>query len=70
MSSGVFRVTGGKEREELLQRMKEANSAASPEERIAYIYFLADRGFLDMARDEASRLRAAFPEAPGLSELP
>jgi hypothetical protein len=70
MSSGVFLVAGGKEREEVLQRMKEINSASSPEERLAYIYFLTDRGFSEMAREEGRRLRAFFPEASGLSDLP
>jgi len=69
MSSGVFMVTGGKEREEVVQRMKEAHSATNPEDRLAYIYFLSDRGFSEMAREEADRLRSAFPEASGLSEL-
>lgn len=70
MSSGVFLVAGGKEHEEVLQRMKEINSASSPEERLAYIYFLTDRGFSEMAREEGSRLRAVFPKASGLSDLP
>jgi hypothetical protein len=70
MASGVFMVTGGKERDEVLQRMKEATSVTTPEDRLAYIYFLSDRGFAEMAKEEGSRLRSAFPEASGLSELP
>lgn len=70
MTSGVFQVTGGKEREELLQRMKEAESATTPEERISYIYYLSDSGFTEMAKGEGNRLRAAFPEASALSDLP
>ncbi len=70
MASGVFLVAGGNEREEVLQRMKEISQLAIPEERLAYIYFLSDRGFSDMAKEEVERLRSAYPEAPGLSELP
>jgi len=70
MASGVFLVTTATEREELLQRMKDVNSSTSTEDRIAYVYFLSDRGFSEMAREEGNRLRAAFPEASALSDLP
>ena len=70
MTSGVFMVATEKERKEVLQRMKEATSANSPEDRLAYIYFLSDMGFSEMAREEGRMLRAVFPEASGLSGLP
>jgi hypothetical protein len=70
IASGVFMVSAGKEREEVLKYMKEVHLATTPEDRIAYVYFLSDRGFSDMAKEESNRLRSAFPEASYLSELP
>ncbi|MEI6209146.1 MAG: hypothetical protein WCP20_20395 [Desulfuromonadales bacterium] len=70
MTSGVFIVAGGRERDAVLQRMKDVESATNPEERLAYIYFLSDSGFSEMAHEEGKRLRAAFPDASALGELP
>ncbi len=70
MASGVFAMSDHSEREEVSQRLKEVNPSATPEERIALIYFLSDRGFSEIAKEESGKLRSAFPEASGLSELP
>ena len=70
MASGVFALPAASVRDEILQRMKIAAAATTPEDRIGYIYFLSDRGFTEMAHEESRKLRAAFPEATALSELP
>jgi hypothetical protein len=70
MASGVFAVADGKVREEVLQQEKETVAAGGPEERLTYVYFLIDRGFAEIAKEESDKLRAAFPEAAGLAELP
>ena len=69
-SSGVFMVAENKEREEVTQQTKSASSTAAPEDRLAYMYFLSDRGFSELAKVELGKLRTAFPEAAGLLELP
>lgn len=70
MTSGVFAVANPAEREEVQKRQQAVNDVATPEERLLLIYFLHDKGFIEMAKGEGNKLRSVFPEALGLSDLP
>ncbi len=69
MSSSVFMVASDKEREEVVQRMKKAEAAATPEDQLAYIFFLTDKGFSEIAKEEIRKLHSLFPDASGLADL-